>query len=212
MNRSYYCVDSERGFNTNNRTNHICQVNRYSACGRFDCRDYVRGTRPMDYCTLCHLKFFGAYCKRHHVVTQQCQAIKTCLKCQAQYTVVPDRCHKCGYTKCPVCHEWVSIHDQKCYIQPVVEEEGDTEESTEEPEGEGRMVAPQSSMFVYADFETMQKVCLWPICCVIRRPKKRPFMSWRGRIVPCSFCTIWTISWMCRTVIKSVRFWWSFTI
>ena len=156
MNRSYYCVDCERGFNTNNRTNHICQVNRYSACGRFDCRDYVRGTRPMDYCTLCHLKFFRAYRKRHHVVTQQCQAIKTCLKCQAQHTVVPDRCHKCGYTKCPVCHEWVSIHDHKCYIQPVVEEEGDTEEPTEEPEGEGRMVAPQSSLFVYADFETMQ--------------------------------------------------------
>ena len=25
VNRSYYCVDCERGFNTNDRTNHICQ-------------------------------------------------------------------------------------------------------------------------------------------------------------------------------------------
>ena len=123
VNRSYYCVDCERGFNTNDRTNHTCQGKRCSACGRFDCLYYVRGTRPTDYCTLCHCKFYGAYCKRHHVVTKQCQSVKTCLKCQAQYTVVPDRRHKCGHAKCPVCQEWVSIQDHKCYIQPVVEDE-----------------------------------------------------------------------------------------
>ena len=152
VNRSYYCVDCERGFNTNDRINHTCQGTRSSACGRFDCRDYVRGTRPTDYCTLCHCKFYGAYCKRHHVVTKQCQSIKTCLKCQAQYTVVPNRRHKCGHAKCPVCQEWVSIQDHKCYIQPVVEEE--EPEPTEE--GEGCMVAPPRPLFVYADFEAMQ--------------------------------------------------------
>ena len=55
VNRSYYCVDCERRFNTNDRTNHTCQGNRCRACGRFDCPDYVRGTRPTDYCPLCHL-------------------------------------------------------------------------------------------------------------------------------------------------------------
>ena len=109
VNRSYYCLDCERGFNTNDRTNHSCQGNRCSACGRFDCRDYVRGTRPTDYCTLCHCKFYGAYCK------------KTCLKCQAKYTVVPNQRHKCGYAKCLVCHEWVFSNDHPCYIQPVAE-------------------------------------------------------------------------------------------
>ena len=152
VNRSYYCVDCERGFNTNDHTNHTCQGTRCSACGRFDCRDYVRGTRPTDYCTLCHCKFYGAYCKRHHVVTKQCQSIKTCLKCQAQYTVVPNRRHKCGHAKCHVCQEWVSIQDHKCYIQPVVEEE--EPEPTEE--GGGCMVAPPPPLFVYADFEAMQ--------------------------------------------------------
>ena len=152
MNRSYYCLDCERGFNTNDRTNHTCQGSRCSACGRFDCQDYVRGTRPSKYCTLCHCKFYGAYCKRHHVVTKQCQSVKTCLKCQAKYTVVPDRRHKCGHAKCPVCQEWVSIHDHKCYIQPVVEEE--EHEQTEE--GGGCMVAPPPPLFVYADFEAMQ--------------------------------------------------------
>ena len=157
VNRSYYCLDCERGFNSDDSTNHFCQGHRCSACGRFECQDYVRGTRPTDYCTLCHCKFYGAYCKRHHVVTKQCQSVKTCLKCQAQYTVVPKRRHKCGYAKCSVCHEWVSINDHKCYIQPVAEEEErGTEEPTEEPEGGGRMVAPPPPMFIYADFEAMQ--------------------------------------------------------
>ena len=145
-------MDCERGFNTNDRTNHTCQGRRCSACGRFDCQDYVRGTRPTEYCSLCHRKFYGGYCKRHHEVTKQCQSLKTCLKCQAQYTVVPNKRHQCGYAKCPVCQEWVSIQDHKCYIQPVVENE--EEEPTEE--GGGSMVAPPPPLFVYADFEAMQ--------------------------------------------------------
>ena len=140
------------GFNTNDRINHTCQGNRCRACGRFDCQDYVRGTRPTDYCSLCHCKFYGGYCKRHHVVSKQCQSVKTCLKCQAQYTVVPNRRHQCGHAKCPVCQEWVSIQDYKCYIQPVVENE--EPEPTEE--GGGCMVAPPPPLFVYADFEAMQ--------------------------------------------------------
>ena len=156
VNRSYYCLDCERAFNSNDSTNHTCQENRCSACGRFDCWDYVRGTRPTDYFTLCHCKFYGAYCKRHRVVTNQCQTVKTCLKCQAQYTGVPNQSHKCGYPKCPVCHEWVFINDHKCYIQPVVEEERGSEEPSD-TEGEGRMVAPPPPLFVYADFEAMQK-------------------------------------------------------
>ena len=80
VNRSYYCVDCERGFNTNDRTNHTCQGRRCRACGRFDCPDYVRGTRPTDYCPLCHCKFYGTHCMHHHVISKQCQSVKTCLK------------------------------------------------------------------------------------------------------------------------------------
>ena len=152
LNRSYYCEECERGFNTNDIANHICQGRRCSACGRFDCEDYVRGTRPTDYCTLCNCKFYGPYCKRHHVVTKQCQSVKTCLKCQARYTVVANRRHKCGFAKCPVCQEWVSMQDHKCYIQPVVE----NEETEQTEEGGGCMVAPPPPLFVYADFEAMQ--------------------------------------------------------
>ena len=155
LNRSYYCVECQRGFNTDDRANHICKGRRCSACGRFDCEDYVRGTRPTDYCSLCHCKFYGAYCKRHHVVTKQCQSVKTCLKCQAQYTVVPNRRHRCGFAKCTVCKKWVPIQEHKCYIQPVKEKE-EVEETQQTEEGGGCMVAPPPPVFVYADFEAMQ--------------------------------------------------------
>ena len=154
LNRSYYCVDCQRGFNTNDKENHICEGRRCSACARFNCENYKRGTRPTDYCTLCHCKFYGPFCKRHHVVTKQCQSVKTCIKCQARYTVVPNRRHKCGFAKCPVCREWVSIQEHKCFIQPVVHEEVEETEQTEE--GGGCMVAPPPPLFVYADFEAMQ--------------------------------------------------------
>ena len=86
------------------------------------------------------------------MATQQCQTVKTCLKCQAQYTVVPNGRHKYGYAKCPVCQAWVFIQDHQCYIQPVVEEE----ETEPTEEGGGCMVASPPPLFVYADFEAMQ--------------------------------------------------------
>ena len=155
LNRSYYCIECQRGFNTNDKENHICAGRRCNACSRFDCPDYVRGTRPTNNCTLCHCNFYGVNCKHHHVVSKQCQSVKTCLKCMAQYTVMPNRRHRCGFANCPVCREWVYVADHRCYIQPVVHEEvEETEEPTEE--GGGCMVAPPPPLFVYADFEAMQ--------------------------------------------------------
>ena len=57
---------------------------------------------------------------------------------------------QCGYAKCPVCHQWVSIQDHKCYIQPVVEEEEEWGGSMEAPP------PPPPTLFIYAEFEAMQ--------------------------------------------------------
>ena len=154
LNRSYYCEFCERAFNTNDKANHICQGRRCNACSRFDCPDYERGTRPTNNCTLCNCNFYGANCKQHHVVSKQCETIKTCLQCQAEYFVIKGKRHRCGYAKCPVCHEWVSIQDHRCFIQPVVDKEEEETEQTEE--GGGGMVAPPPPLFVYADYETMK--------------------------------------------------------
>ena len=142
-NKSYYCLQCEKGFNTDDKAHHPCKARRCTACSRFDCQDYVPGTQPEDHCTQCNSKFFGQHCKQHHFTTNQCQTHKTCLHCQAQYMVVKGKRHRCGYAKCPVCTKYVFIQDHKCYIQPVVEE------------GEGCMVAPPPPLFIYADFEAM---------------------------------------------------------
>ena len=46
VNRSYYCVDCERGFNTNDRTHHTCQGKRCRACSRFDCLELCAWHSP----------------------------------------------------------------------------------------------------------------------------------------------------------------------
>ena len=69
--------------------------------------------------------------------------------------VIKGKRHRCGFTKCTVCKQFVSINHHKCYIQPVKEEEGqENEEPTEQ--GGGCMVAPPPALFVYADIEAMQ--------------------------------------------------------
>ena len=67
--------------------------------------------------------------------------------------VIKGKRHRCGYAKCPICKEYVSINDHKCHIQPVAEEE---EEEPETKEGAGCMVAPPPPLFIYADIEAMQ--------------------------------------------------------
>ena len=155
-NRSYYCVECEKAYNTNDRAHHTCKGKRCTACSRFDCPDYVLGTRPEDHCTQCNTKFFGIHCKRHHFESKQCQTYKTCLQCQGQYAVIKGKRHRCGYAKCNVCKEFVYINDHRCYIQPVVQEKEakETEEPTEE--GGGSMVAPPPPLLVYADIEAYQ--------------------------------------------------------
>ena len=149
--RSYYCLDCEKGFNSNDKDHHTCNGKRCTACARFNCQDYVAGTQPTDYCTHCNTKFFGPSCKGHHFDTKQCQTHKTCKNCQAVYMVIKGKRHKCGFSKCPVCTKWVFIADHKCFIQPVVEEQPEPTE-----EGGGCMVAPPPPLMVYADIEALQ--------------------------------------------------------
>ena len=154
-NHSYYCIECEKAFNTNDKSHHSCRGKRCTACSRFDCPDYVPGTQPEDHCTHCNTKFFGIHCKRHHFESKQCETHKTCLQCQGQYAVIKGKRHRCGYAKCNVCKEYVYINDHRCYIQPVVQEK-EAEETEQTEEGGGCMVAPPPPLFVYADFEAMQ--------------------------------------------------------
>ena len=154
-NHSYYCIECEQAFNTNDKSHHSCRGKRCTACSRFNCEDYLPGTQPADYCTQCHSKFYGIHCKRHHFESKLCQTHKTCLQCQGQYAVIKGKRHRCGFAKCNVCKEYVYINDHRCYIQPVVQEK-EEEETEQTEEGGGCMVAPPPPLFVYADIEAMK--------------------------------------------------------
>ena len=153
-NRGYYCFDCQRAFNTNDKSHHSCKGKRCSACSRFDCPDFVPKSEPSDYCSLCNTKFFGPSCKGHHFASNQCETHKTCRNCYAQYMVITGKRHRCGFAKCSVCKQFVSINHHKCYIQPVQEKEAEETEQTEE--GGGCMVAPPPPLFVYSDIEAMK--------------------------------------------------------
>ena len=154
-NTSYYCIDCQQAFNTNDKSHHSCRGKRCTACSRFNCEDYLPGTQPSDYCSHCHTKFFGIHCKRHHFASNQCETHKTCRNCYAQYMVIKGKRHRCGFAKCNVCKEYVYINDHRCYIQPVVQEK-EEEETEQTEEGGGCMVAPPPPLFVYADIEAYQ--------------------------------------------------------
>ena len=152
VNRSYYCIECERAFNTDDGAHHSCKGKRCTACSRFDCPDFVPKSEPSDYCSHCHTKFFGIQCKNHHFASNQCETHKTCRNCYAQYMVITGKRHRCGFAKCSVCKQFVSIIHHKCYIQPVAVEE----ETEQTEEGGGCMVAPPPPLFVYADIEAYQ--------------------------------------------------------
>ena len=151
MDRSYYCFNCQRAFNTNDKAHHPCKGKRCQACASFNCPDFVPDTQPKEYCNHCNTKFFGTSCKEHHFHTKQCESHKTCQNCQAVYMVIKGKRHRCGFSKCPVCQKYVHINDHRCYIQPVVEEQPEPTE-----EGGGCMVAPPPPLLVYADIEAFQ--------------------------------------------------------
>ena len=149
VNCSYWCVDCEKGFNTNDATNHPCPGKNYQACGRTNCADYLPRTRPTVWCQRCNGRFYGPTCFVHHASSKLCDQWKTCSHCQAGYRVVKGKPHRCGFTRCPCCHEVKDLWTHRCFIQPSVDsdEEGDDEEDGEQ--------APLDPLFVSADIEAM---------------------------------------------------------
>ena len=99
MDRSYYCFNCQRAFNSNDKAHHPCKEKRCQACTSFNCPDYKPDTQPEMYCHQCNTNFFGPSCKRHHFDTKQCESHKTCKNCQAVYMVIKGKRHQCGFSK-----------------------------------------------------------------------------------------------------------------
>ena len=177
LNRSYYCHDCNRAFNTNDPDNHSCQGQICRACRGNPCPDRFRKKNTL--CEDCHGLFHGPLCLQHHRTNGRCETYHTCTTCYAQYKT--DKDHHCGEAKCHSCGELDDLAKHRCYIQPVEEEE----EESEPP------------LFVYADIEALtlpdrsfqpnllcyrtseeKKHALWGKDCCLQFLKKLDKLAW----------------------------------
>ena len=161
VNRSYYCVDCERGFNTNDRTNHTCQGNRCRACGRVDCQDYVRGI----HCTLCHYKFYGGYCKRHHLVKSNVNPSKPVSSAEPSTRSFPTDVTSAGTPNVPCVRNGCPYRATSVTFNPWWR----TRSQNQQRRGEVAWRRhPLPCLFTRISRPCrMRRVCLWLICCVM---------------------------------------------
>ena len=133
--RSYWCDDCDRSFNTDDPAHHSCQGRHCFACGENPCPD--RFGKPQLPCEDCHGLFFGSTCFGKHKTNGRCDAFHTCTTCCVRFNTEKE--HACWHSKCPNCKEEDDLRDHQCFIQPVEEEE----EGGKPP------------LFVFADIEAM---------------------------------------------------------
>ena len=154
VNRLYWCVHCEKGFDHDDAKNHPCRGRTCKACSRSNCPEYALSKKPHLWCDQCNGRFFGPTCFAHHLDRKLCQRFKTCPRCQAEYGVIKGKPHRCGYAKCPCCQLFQETRTHRCFIQPVVDK---SDEPTEDEEpSDNQAPPPLEPLFVYADIEAMQ--------------------------------------------------------
>ena len=148
VNKSYYCLDCETGYDGELVRRHSCKGRICRGCNRKNCTDYRIGTMPTTRCPVCNSLFFGEDCLLYHRSGKTCGKYRTCPMCQSEYTLNEKKRHRCGMAKCPSCEEVVQVATHKCYIQPV--------DVNPQREGKRKKKDPRATaLFVYADIEAI---------------------------------------------------------
>lgn len=136
---SYYCRACRKGYYT--KTEHKCpnackRCLQTPACAVID-SVFLK-------CSDCNLIFRNPDCLANHNLPHfanqktVCNIIKYCLECRKINSLENIKAHKCGYTRCAICHSYLP-YDHKCYIQT-----------------KKRKEAKKSKVFVFYDFECRQ--------------------------------------------------------
>ena len=102
LNRSYFCPDCCKGFNTDDAAHHSCRGRNYNSCQRTrsqknngGCPDFSPGKKRSIHCKDCKRDFYGPDCFNAHKVPEGkkkvslCQKLKKCLKCCKVFKVNP---------------------------------------------------------------------------------------------------------------------------
>ena len=164
LNRSYFCPDCCKGYNTENAAHHSCMGRNCSRCQRTrshkskgGCPDFFPAKKRTIHCKDCQLDFYGPDCFKTHKEPKGkkkvnlCQELKKCLKCCKVYEVNPKQQHKCYHDTCPHCHEFVEIYNHKCYIQ-CVEDVDDVDDDDDGDDDEEKNLPP---LMVFGDIECL---------------------------------------------------------
>ena len=144
LDRSYYCHQCDRGYNTEDFKNHPCEGRCCPSCLSLQCKDYLEVKKalpagsfpnPSLPCDKCGRRFFGTHCMADHLKQTStthslCEINKKCPSCKKVYEArplekrrggpIPHRYrHRCGWAECPFCEKQVDQNTHKCFIQKV---------------------------------------------------------------------------------------------
>ena len=134
--KSYYCVECEKGFSSNDLKHHRCPGKKCFACHQANCQDFNQrdeGEVAELPCHRCHRFFFGPICQTNHLLHNSsggladpldsvCDKNKRCPSCYKIYTGKEiEKGHRCGHAECPCCKRYFNLHTHQCYVQPLKE-------------------------------------------------------------------------------------------
>ena len=128
LNRSYFCRQCKKGYESEDSAHHNCMGQNCSACrrGNKTCSDFATWVTPEVCCDKCHVKFYGPECFEAHQRKQRgqksvCEGFRKCLECCKVYEVKGKKKHVCHQFKCRGCGKVTDVnHD--CFIQPITED------------------------------------------------------------------------------------------
>ena len=163
LNRSYFCPDCCKGYNTEDAAHHSCMGCSCSSSQRTrshkdegGCPDFKPGKARSIHCKDCQRDFYGPDRFKAHKEAKGkkkvsfCEKYKKCLVCCKQHTVNPKKPYRCYHDTCRHGHEFENIYEHKCYIQRVAKEL--SEEDAEDEEDEKKKLP---TLMVIGDIECL---------------------------------------------------------
>ena len=138
LNRSYYCVTCQKGYNT--KEAHVCNL-ACSMCRKIHPKE--KNGRWIT-CDKCYRSFIGENCFKLHKENNkagksECMTREVCTNCDQLINLsLHKNKHKCGEVYCKTCKDFYAF-DHKCYMQPAT-----ADDNTE------------TFKYIFFDFECMQ--------------------------------------------------------
>ena len=167
---SYVCAHCWKPYD--HEDHHRCHKKKQcGACRQKECPDfqaaYPRDQKATRRCQQCHRDFFGDTCFQMHLVKDStgkpasnpqstiCSQRRRCPACRKQNVGLDQiEKHRCHYTDCPSCHEYVDGETHRCFIQTAPKPQANKKKRKRTTETVPEDEVPP--LHVFFDIEAMQ--------------------------------------------------------